>query len=73
MTGRGKDGWRVEDGAFIDGGNTVKASCHHRTQGACGGCYARLQAFLDAVDASPADAEELARQVSDELRREGAQ
>lgn len=63
--------WEVVDGFFVDDGMRVRASCHHKTMGACGGCYARLTAFLHAIEASPADAERLGREVGDELRREG--
>lgn len=65
--------WEVKDEFFIThtiGGNRMKASCHHRVDGACGGCYARLLTMLDDVVEFPEVAKQITAEVSAKLRAE---
>lgn len=66
--------WKVVDGKFIRDNMGVTASCHHKTRGACGGCYFRLIEALSQIEAESADAgHALAVEVLTQLKSEDGQ
>lgn len=63
--------WEVKpDGLVTPAGNRMKASCKHRKNGACGGCYARLYVLMEEIEKDPESAEYLVRAVSFRMRGE---
>ena len=49
---------------FDAGPHLVAYSCHHKREGACGGCYARAMRFVEAAaEGGIADAEALLAEI----------
>lgn len=54
----------------VSGGNLLRSSCHHKRNGACGGCYARLTVLIDAIKAEPSKALEIIAALEAEMQAE---
>lgn len=54
-------------------GTPFRTSCHHKAEGACGACYARLSTLIDAIRVEPSRAAEFVELIEDAMRADARQ